>query len=362
MTSFDGCLFATRHAFGNTTAPLDLYCREASKVDLIWTKIGQAPAGTYALAAYYGRLFALVGEGTGNPTLYWRSTRADPAFPYRPPSLLFLNGSSYAVGRLASNGDFETTGSGTLSFSYTHATRANDGLVFFYNAADRSGVVARIAADGTFTTILTYPASSFGAWTSIVYIRCGGRDWADLTDPKEKVIFYNSAGTQVYIGWFDPNTGVFNTDSAPTGFATGWTDIKCTHKGEVFFYNSITGEFGAGEIDDDGIWYGSIAGGGLPTGHDVIPVGHTYLVFYDYSGSGQVKELWNGTFADVYAADGFGTYRRTASSSNGLMMTYDASTGDAEVFGFNGAQAVSMRSYAAAFATNWQYIIPLGIL
>lgn len=367
ITSFDGKLFGVRDPGTNTTDALDLYCREASLVDLTWTKIGTVPAATFSLAAYYGRLFALAGSSTTNPTLYWRSTIASSGFPYRAPSVLLLNGSSYVVGRVSSNGDFEATGSGTLGFSYTHATRANDGLVFFYNSANGSARVGSFDASGTWTNLKTYASSSFGAWTHVVYVRAGDRLWTDLSPVQEKILFYNSSGTWAYIGYFDPSNGNFVSQWSSSGFSTGWTKIACTHKGDLLFYNGTSGTYAYGRVANNGTFTGVGSGSGFTTGWDaMVPVGNTYLYFYKTTGTGALVDL-NSAVTGIASYSSLPTSRNVVGCANGVALAYGTS-GAAEVLGFNGdygsaSSKQMMREFpAGALGTSWTLLVPLGIL
>jgi hypothetical protein len=362
IASFDGKLFGVQDPGSNTTDALDLYCREASEVDLLWTKVGTAPAGTYALAAYYGRLYALAGASATNPTLYWRAAVPSVTFPYRASPMLFLSGSTYAFGRLASNGDFETAVQGSLGITYTQVTRVNDGLVFFYNSADGSGAVLRFNADGSYVKLKSYLPGSFGTWTHVIYLRAGRRVWTDLTPVQEKVLFYNSAGTSVYIGYFNPTTGAFVSQWNNSAFSTGWTHITCTYKGDLLFFNGSTGSYSWGSVDNAGSYYNDGSGSGMGVGwQTIVPAGHTYLLFYRSDGTAALRELLSGLterFTLVLSPN-----RKTAGCSNGSVIGYDASTGAAAAYGFSATAITTLRDHpAAAFATGWQTILGIGIV
>jgi hypothetical protein len=333
---------------------------------LLWTKIGTAPEGTYALAAYHGRLFALVGSSTTNPTLYWRQAVPSQGFPYRAPSLLLLNGSAFAIRRLASNGDFETTGQGTLDFSYTHVTRANDGLVFFYDgsAGHRSGVVVRFNADGTYSKVKTYPNGSFGQWTHIVYVRAGRRSWGDVSPIQEKVLFY--AGTTVYIGYFNPTTGDFVSQWNSGAFSAGWTHITCTYKGDLLFYNSnaASGSHAWGQVDNNGVYWNEGNGSGMGSGWQfIVQAGHTYLLFYKSDATAKLRELFNGLVERYSPTPTLGPNRILTSNANGAVLTYSSSTGDGRACGFSSGVMTVLRNHPApGFGAAWQTVVGIGIL
>jgi hypothetical protein len=358
--------FGVREAGGNTSDPLDLYCREASEIDLLWTTIGTAPAGTYALAAYYGRLFALAGPTATSPVLYWRAAVPAIDSPYREPTLLMLSGWTFALGRLAGNGDFEGTGAGSLDFTYTHVTRANDGLVFFYHGGNGSAVVVRFNADGTYTKLKTYGQGAFGLWTHVVYVRAGRRVWTDLSAVKEMVLFYNSGGSLAYIGHFDPSNGNFVTDWYSSAFSTGWTHITCTYKGDLLFYNSTNGHYAWGSVENSGAYVNDGDGWGWPSGanawNTIVPAGHTYLLLYRNNGTAEVGELWNG-YGFLYSTT-LPASRIVASSSNGVVIAYDpANQGSTWVYGYSAVSQSGQREYPRfAFASGWQQIVGIGIV
>jgi hypothetical protein len=387
VTGFDGMLFAVRDAGArddkdrNKTARPDLYCRLASNVDLTWTKIGTAPPGTYALAAYYGRLYALAaGAAIENVGLFWRSAVPDPAFPFCAPSMLFLDDADFAIGRLLANGDFETTGGGELDFSYTHATRVNSGLVFFYNQKDQSGVVVRFEAGGAYTKVKGYAAWAFDLWHSVVYARCsGGRDWkdyGDLSPIKERVLFYRNSGV-VSVGHFD-ESGVYQQEWGSGGFGTNWSHIVTTHAGRILFYRSSNGACAWGSLADSD---GKFSQDGVSTIDDgmeqIVSAGNTYLFFYESSGGAALLQMDAGTLVGVrtFTLD---SGRTISSCENGVVLDYYYVAGSAQVYGFSGDPAattgpygadtvvthgVTLRDYpAGSFKSNWKIILGLGIL
>jgi hypothetical protein len=385
MAGFDNMLFGVRDAGTNKTANLDLYCRIASNFDFTWTRIGTAPPGTYALAAYYGRLYALAATTTANETkLYWRSAIADAGLPFRAPSMLFLNGATFAIGWLRESGDFVTTGSGTLDFSYTHATRANDGLCFFYNQSNGAGVVVRFQADGSFTKVKQYASGSFGTWHLIVYVRCGNRNWADYSDAnlvpmKEKILFYNNNGA-TSVGTFDTQ-GVYTQAASPL-FTANCSHVLCTYAGDVLLYRSSTGACSWGRFSDAGA-YTQTASGALGIGYEqLVPAGHTYLFIYKSAASGSpatnayINPL-RSTLTNVSSFN-IGPSRMLASCENGLVLDYLSGNGEAKTYGFAAdpsatvdpyvydtadRHGVQLRAYpAGSFAGGWQKIVGLGIL
>lgn len=138
----------------------ELFTREsankAAAVDLVWRKIGTVPVGTFALANYCGRLFALAGQ-PGSASLYWRPAVASAQF--REPSLLFLDHIGHAmVGTLSSGGNFTRTGVSMPGVAFDLVSRADDaGLTFFFKNGNLTGtaVIGRFAQDGTFSVLNT---------------------------------------------------------------------------------------------------------------------------------------------------------------------------------------------------------------
>ena len=263
ITGFDGRLFGVRDGGpprvegSNSNDDLDLYSREGVNYDLTWTKIGTVPARTYAIAAYYGRLYALQAEVPGAPvttTIYWRAAVADADFNVRFPSLLFLRGATVAVGSLSGGGFFLQTGAGSLDFSYTHATRANNGLVFFYNRPTQSGVIVRFAADATYEKVQEFVPSAFDQWDLMAYVRCGYRDWSDYSDVsamQEKIIFYRNNG-EIAVGSFHPDTGDYTEEWTSSAQATSLSHVVCTWAGDLLFYKSSNGAVAWGRVGNDG--------------------------------------------------------------------------------------------------------------
>ena len=394
-TGFDGMFFGVRDggpprvAGSNQNDELDLYCREASNVDLTWTKIGTVPARTYALATYYGRLYALQAEATGSPTgttMFWRVALADAAFPYRAPSMLFLDGATFAIGFLTTGGDFATTGQGTLDFSYTHVSRANDGLVFFYNRPTQSGVIVRFAANGTYAKLKVFGTNAFGQWDLLAYVRCGERIWGnyqDVSPMKDKLVFYGNSGV-TSIGAFDTVTGDYTQSAAPT-FPASLTHVVCTWAGDLLLYRRSTGACQWGRVNGTTGAYVLTNSGTLAANLDqIVPAGNTYLFFYQNvasAGANAWLDPLHDTLTNVSGVS-IGTGRKLASCQNGLVMDYAA--GAAKMYGFSAdpnATAASatptsggfyyddvnnhgiiLRSYGAVFSTGWQVILGLGIL
>jgi len=348
MTAFDGKLFA---------ASVDgLYCRESASVDLVWTRIGSVPApGIFSLGAYYGRLFALSGSRTG-AALHWHSAVAECQTPFQDPQMLFLRGSATALGRLAGNGDFETLGGSTFTGAYTHVTRANDGLVLFYNRSDGSGSVVRYSNDGGQSVLKDYPAGSFGDWTHIVSAGAGPAGLG------RKVLFYNSGGTLGIIGRFDPADGAFHSEWDSSAFATGWSHILSTQNGMLFFYDELTGDGAWGSVTSAGVFSTEGTVSGLLTGWEqIVSAGNGFLFFYNSTGQAALAEV-RGSFRTVqdWPPGGFGSNWRLGDAANGLVLFYNPVSGGAITGGFNAAGFVPLHVYPdGAFSSGWERMVKL---
>jgi hypothetical protein len=347
--------------FGSNLAGGELYCRESSPVDLVWTKIGTMPdVNTKALAAYYGRLFAL-----GNQ-LHWRAAVPDANNPFRAPSQLFLKGASAVVGRLEGNGDFITTGTGLAPAAYDKVTRANDGMVFFFGA-NGSGDLRKYNADGSFQSVRTWAAGSFGAWSSISYIRND-----DSSSAREFVIFYDATHVlPTLIGHFDPTTGVWIVDQQSTSFSAGWTHIVCTNGGTLFFYNANNGNCAYGTVSASGVFTGT-SGPTLLTGwQTIVPVGGRYLFFYNASGTnaghGALVDLTSGLVTTKsWPASDVGSFSAgwlLGPCANGMLLFYDPVSGGAAAGGFAAQEWVPLREFpSTSFLTAVTHIVPMGRL
>jgi hypothetical protein len=361
ITAFDAKLFGVGVGTGATD---DLFCRENSPVDLVWTKIGSMPSGMLpdpTLAAYYGRLFTLTGT-TASATLRWRAAIADSAGMFKPPSLLFLNAAGSAVGTLSGNGDVELTGVGGAPPSYTKVARANNGLVFFYHS-NGSAAVCRYNANGTRVTLKTWAPASFGAWTSIAYVYTG-----DLSGNNEKVIFHNASGTsETYIGRFDTITGDFITEWHGPGFAAGWSHIVCTNAGKLCFYNAATGAFAWGKVSTAGVFTQQGSATGLFTNWQVVvPAGNRNLFFYKatgaQAGTAALAEV-DAAFTSTQSWNNFSTNLMLGPAANGALLFYTASSGGGVAGGFSASTFVPLRDFpAGAFGTGWTNIVPLPAL
>ena len=388
ITGFDGRLFGVRdggpaRAQGsNAEDELDLYTREGTNYDLTWTKIGTVPARTYAIAAYYGRLYALQAEVPGDPvatTLFWRAAVADVDSGVGFPSLLFLHGATIAVGSLSGGGSFLQTGAGALDFSYTHATRANDGLVFFYNRPTQSGVIVRFAADATYEKVQEFTASAFDRWDLMAYVRCGYRDWSDYSDVsamQEKIIFYRNDG-EVAVGSFDPATGDYTQEWTGSGQPANVSHIVCTWAGDLLLYKSSNGAVAWGRIGNDGEYHQTNSGT-MAAGQDqIVAAGNAYLFFYDESGAGPAAlNQLHTTLTNVRRFD-LGTGRKLASCENGLVFDYDPAAGGGKIHGVSadasastvvykddvGEHGIVLRAYGPeGFGPGWGTIIDVGVL
>ena len=388
ITGFDGRLFGVRDGGpprvegSNSDDELDLYSREGTNYDLTWTKIGTVPARTYAIAAYYGRLYALQAEVPGDPvatTVYWRAAVADVPFNVRFPSLLFLNGATIAVGSLSGAGLFLQTGAGSLDFSYTHATRANDGLVFFYHRPTQSGVIVRFAADATYEKVQEFAPSAFDQWDLMAYVRCGARDWSDYSDVsgmQEKIILYRNNG-EMAVGSFDSGTGDYTEEWTGSGQATSLSHIVCTWAGDLLLYKSSNGAAAWGRVGNDGEYHETNSGT-MASGQDqVVAAGNTYLLFYDDSGPGPAALNALHTTLTNVSSFNIRTGRKLASCENGLVFDYNPGAGGGKIYGLTADASASTDIYAddvskhgivlradgpEGFGAGWSTIIGLGLL
>jgi N,N-dimethylformamidase beta subunit-like, C-terminal len=344
MTVCDEKLFAIQDG--------GLYCRETSPVDLVWTRIASAPENTFSLAAYLGRLFALAGT-TSDATLYWRDTSPELETPFRAPSLLFCRGAELFIGRLAGNGDFETTGSGRLEAAYTHVTRANDGMALFYERSSGSGAICRLAADGSLTSVHRYPTGSFASWSHVSFV--------DADTGAEKVFFYDQDRAEGVVGHFD-GSGEFVTEWSSTTFATGWTHVVPMHGGGLFFYNAGTGQAAWGGVSKAGAFSTSGTQSDLSTGWDVVvPAGSDCLFFYRSDGHAALAEV-QGSFRTLHSWTDFSTGWTVAPASNGLVLFYDQVDGHAVSGGFSESGFEPLRYYPeGAFAPGSTSVVSLGI-
>jgi hypothetical protein len=335
-----------------------LYCRESSLVDVVWSNLGAAPPGgsTVAMAAYFGRLYALVQQAQGR-VLMWRAAVSDQPDALRP-RILFGRASgadfAYAVGPLPGSGGFETTRAGTIAgAAATHMAAAGAGRAFLYNATSRAGWLHSFARDGTYTVVRSWAAGAFGAWTSIASV------------PGGRVLFYDSASGHGVVGHFlaDGNLQqLWSTDA----FSRGWSHIVATWAGDLFFYNTVTGAGRFGSIAANGHY---VDGGGVPgllTGwQQVVPAGHRYLWFYrspdgalpgEVVADGALAELRPPTFRTP-TPQKFASGLLAAACANGLVLLHIPSTGRGFTGGFTANGYTNLRAYPdGAFGLHWQLV------
>lgn len=350
--------------FGCTAT--QLYCRETSPVDLVWRVIGNSPAtNIYSMAGYYGRLFALCGTRGGAASVYWRAAYADTGRNFTSPSLLFYGagGAGMAsIGTLAGNGDFLQTGTAYVGTEYTHITRANNGMVFFYKQTDGSAKLSRFAANGTETVVTTWSPGSFGNWSSVVYVYTGIDEPGASTN--EKVLFYNSGSSSAYIGRFDTTDGHFISEYFSSAFTTGWTLITATHQGGLFFYNGNAGTYAFGHVLNNGTYVNDGNGSGLGTGwSQAVAAGNTYIFLYQQTGTVALIELFGGTYR-LSAQWGLGTFGGGWTLAGAAsVLFYGATNGNAAVFGVREADYLTLRLYdAGALSSGATIVAPLGVL
>jgi hypothetical protein len=334
-----------------------VYCRESSNIDLVWTRIAVGTAGEQlSLSAYFGRLMVLAVYEESKKIM-WRT--ATSTFGSIEPFLLFSRhvGDSivYALGPLPGSGDFWTTGDGMLrSVTATNVTYVQPATVFFYNRVDGSGTLVRFSVDGTLTIIRGYGPRSFGEWTHIISVP---------GVPLPSVLFYNSSSGKGVVGTFD-EAGNFLERWSADNFRKGWTSITSTWSGNILFYDSISGDGEWGILKMDGSFTSQTPLPGFAKGWtQVVPAGNHYLYFYnEMTGIGALGEL-SDRFKTVWTQGGFKHGWVVVPSSNGAVLFYDKLTGEGVSGGFNGKEWVPLRTYPPnSFQKGWEHICPIGFV
>jgi hypothetical protein len=349
-----------------TTSSGKLLTRDVSTVDLVWSQIGTCPTDIFSMAAYFGRLFALRGTSSST-TLSWRATVPDAAFAFKEPSQLFYKTTGdVAIGTLTQAGSFTNTGSLQIDPYWTHLTRANDGFVFFYSSSDHSAIVYKFSSAGAITFSHPYGAGAFSAWTHVVYCPpCVKRNAT-----KEHVLFYNNTNHVGIVGHFAAN-GTFVQDHATyTTFSLGWTLIASTALGNIVFYNGTTGAWVIASFDDNGTLFTDQSGTGAMLGcTHIAPVGQTFMLLYKQStGAGELWEMFPTRVAtSLSPAPPAG--RIPVPSSNGIVLLYDPTTGQAQAQGARwtskartSSELHGLRDYTSGSFGAWDLSAAVGVL
>jgi len=337
--------------------------------DTTWIDLGSAP-DIFALTHSFGRLYAFSGTHQ-NSKLMWRSLRPDAdRLPVEHGRLLFYNDQTgyCAFGIFRANGDYEEQGGFVAGEGWTHITRINDGLIFFYNSGNGDALVGHVSADASWSE-LRRSAGEFSAWSIAV-------------SDGEYILFYAPDGSGA-IGRFDPLTGTFNATEYRSDYSPSWSMAVATWgiaaprlagRDKYIIFYAGDGTVAIGEISGAGK-FRTLGSGRLMAGADrLIPVGQLGIFAYDSnSGNGEHGEI---LISDTPAYKTIQSWPLNAepgnqttfsrgwilgAGRNGLALFYSPENANAIAGGFCRAKIFqplnSWTSDAGGFISGWSHIV-----
>jgi len=302
--------------------------------DETWVDIGRAP-DVFALAEYYGRLYALSGTLPA-VELMSRSVRPDPVrLPVDFGRLLFYKRSTgeCAVGRLLGNGDYESQQSFALDSGWTHVTLVNDHLVLFYRSGDGTAILGHVDSEGGWNQLSSI--SGFGQWNTVV-------------SDGDHVVFYQSGAPYAYVGRFDPKTGEYVNTDYHADFSSNWalaaatwgiSPLRVVGRGKYFVFYAADGTAAICEVDANGKFHTRGFGTMMPGADSLVPAGQLGMFSYDSrTGRGQFGEMamtLPSGYSRIQDWTDFEQQWFVAAGRNGLVFFYRQDTGVGLVGGFS---------------------------
>jgi len=325
--------------------------------DLTWFDIGEAPE-ILSLAHYFGILYGLAASSEGTD-LMWRQIRPDTlSLPANHGRLLFYNDKTGAcdVGRFLGNGDYEQANEFVVGANWTHVTRVNHRLIFFYNSIRGDGLLGQVEADGSWTEVGR--PTGFGRWDLVV------------TDG-DYVFFYKTGSSDGYVGNFDWKTGEYKNTDYRSDFSPNWK-LAAALWGVASPASLGSGKFIVLYADDGTVAIGDITSGKfvtrgmgsmMPGADALVPAGQ--LGVFAYQSSTGKGEFGEALLSVPSGYKSFGTWPdfeqlwKLGAGRNGLVFFYRKDTGVSVAGGFSrGGEFTELNRWdPGAFASGWSHIV-----